>query len=407
MEALQYVADRREIPVELLTIPSQRRYVQYFSNVLDGVRPRSQPLMLRRIILNGIPAFNGPEGLGCRPYIQVFKNGVLLANASLIVSPDSANGSTAAPGGALPLQWISCREGSASFNVDCLLQGDILIRCRHADSITGARISMFRAAFHTGYVPQSVLRLMKSQLDGPNTDARFDNDFFIDLIFAPVERGNSNIDGLDIASTSSDTVVSGGDAGVVLDGQSSEKFEQMLHRDSRFWESVAMRKARAKRVGRKPRKFLAPSSENFSIFDAGDDNISAAERTSEESRGSHEDVQFTEKSLDLSELSENAQRLSDSELLMQLAQAESGDINDEDIHDGSSNSSGVKSKNFANDDTLKDDAQSELRALESFEKELGLDSIKNNLINDLNNADTNFSVEESLDDLEKYLQSLS
>jgi tensin len=35
MEALQYVAERRGISAEQLTIPSQRRYLQYFSNVLN------------------------------------------------------------------------------------------------------------------------------------------------------------------------------------------------------------------------------------------------------------------------------------------------------------------------------------------------------------------------------------
>ena len=47
-------------------------------------------------------------------------------------------------------------------------------------------MSMFRAGFHTGYVPSGVLRLTKAQLDGSNADPRYDDDFFIDFIFAPV-----------------------------------------------------------------------------------------------------------------------------------------------------------------------------------------------------------------------------
>lgn len=46
MEALQMVADKRNEQMEQLTIPSQRRYLQYFSNMLDGVKPRSDPLLL-------------------------------------------------------------------------------------------------------------------------------------------------------------------------------------------------------------------------------------------------------------------------------------------------------------------------------------------------------------------------
>ena len=92
MEALQYTANRRNVPVETLTIPSQRRYIQYFSNVLDGVKPRAEPLLLRRIIMNGTPGYcsdptwkdsnhpssdDAPVVLGCCPYIQLFKNGRL------------------------------------------------------------------------------------------------------------------------------------------------------------------------------------------------------------------------------------------------------------------------------------------------------------------------------------------
>ncbi|KAF1782990.1 Tensin phosphatase, lipid phosphatase domain [Phytophthora cactorum] len=57
MESLEYVAEQRQTSVEKLTIPSQRRYIQYFNNVMDGVKPRSSPLLLRRVIINTIPVF--------------------------------------------------------------------------------------------------------------------------------------------------------------------------------------------------------------------------------------------------------------------------------------------------------------------------------------------------------------
>ena len=65
-------------------------------------------------------------------------------------------------------------------------------RRRNLMSFSGARVSMFRAGFHTGYVPSGVLRLTKAQLDGSNADPRYDDDFFIDLIFAPVTVANSD-----------------------------------------------------------------------------------------------------------------------------------------------------------------------------------------------------------------------
>ncbi|CAN0459559.1 unnamed protein product [Hapterophycus canaliculatus] len=51
-------------------------------------RPRSEPLLLRRVIMNTIPTFGtkngGGEGgaLGCCPYIQVFKGGALIFTAT-------------------------------------------------------------------------------------------------------------------------------------------------------------------------------------------------------------------------------------------------------------------------------------------------------------------------------------
>lgn len=53
--ALQYMAQCKKIDLETLTIPSQRRYVGYFTNMLDGVRPSQPPLLLKRIIMSEAP----------------------------------------------------------------------------------------------------------------------------------------------------------------------------------------------------------------------------------------------------------------------------------------------------------------------------------------------------------------
>ena len=53
--ALEYIARCKRIGVEALTIPSQVRYVSYFANMLDGVRPSQPPLMLKRIIMSEAP----------------------------------------------------------------------------------------------------------------------------------------------------------------------------------------------------------------------------------------------------------------------------------------------------------------------------------------------------------------
>ena len=55
MSALKYIALCKRCDVDQLTIPSQRRYVGYFSNMLDGVRPHQPPLVLKRIIMSEAP----------------------------------------------------------------------------------------------------------------------------------------------------------------------------------------------------------------------------------------------------------------------------------------------------------------------------------------------------------------
>ena len=86
------------------------------------------------------------QGQGCCPYIQLFKNGKLIATASALAEGDSTNreaaaAAAAAAGESKPskaqLRWINKAEGSASFSVDCPIQGDILLRCRHAASSGG------------------------------------------------------------------------------------------------------------------------------------------------------------------------------------------------------------------------------------------------------------------------------
>mmetsp|Transcript_12095 Transcript_12095/g.18274 ORF Transcript_12095/g.18274 Transcript_12095/m.18274 type:complete len:636 (-) Transcript_12095:141-2048(-) len=413
MESLSYVADRKGLTVDTLTIPSQRRYIQYFSNVLDGVRPRAEPLLLRRVIMNGVPRYGGEgDAAGCCPYLQLFKNGRIIANA-VIAAPASSESTKSQD-----VRWLNCTEGSVSFQVDCMVQGDLLLRCRHLEVASGARVSMFRTAFHTGYVPSGVLRLTKAQLDGPNTDDRYGDDFFIDLIFAPVERSSEASKSGESGKTS--------DSGISLDPAFSDKFEQMLHRDTRFWESVSARKARAKR--RKSRKFVSESAEKFSIFD------DIPNRSTQLREEDEDEVVF---SAQLSSSAAGAGGISDDDLIKQLAEAENDDV----VMVGSQGQGGSDTDSFVKADpnsspsstgkshTLStgsvsssqtasqqskeggSSASLELKALEDLEKELGLDLSTCETINDTDSAVKPSGdrpvASPSLDDLEDFLESLN
>jgi protein-tyrosine phosphatase len=373
-EALQYAAERRGIGIDFLTIPSQRRYVQYFSNMIDGIKPSSEPLLLRRVIINSIPIFGnnggGPENAGCCPYVQLFKNGRLIATAVPPTdqdkpSQDGPNGSNAA-GQRVQLKWIKASEGSASFQVDVAVQGDILLRCRHADS-SGARISMFRAAFHTGYVPSGVLRLTKAQLDGSYSDPRFDSEFFIDIMFAPVEKAPVNSSSQ--LTSFGETLQSGDDAsemkmnkdsrpvgvpsdsGLLLDAATSDKYEATIHRDLTFWDTIAARKNKSKR--RKPRKFLATAQDQFSIADDINEIIK----------------------IESNDVKTSQSGISDIDLIQELALAEGSMSSLEKKSSGNDSMKGNDNSPYESESTK---ANNELLALRELEKELGLDDFQFN-----------------------------
>lgn len=106
--------------------------------------------------------------------LQVYK--CQLRSTNLIASCNSLHvcaGTGPAGVQKTPMQWAYTSDESVAFGVDCVLQGDLLLRGRHLGA-GGERVSMFRAAFHTGYVPCGVLRLGRAQLDGACDDARFD-----------------------------------------------------------------------------------------------------------------------------------------------------------------------------------------------------------------------------------------
>lgn len=472
LEALSYVASRRGVTVEELTIPSQRRYVQYFSNVLDGVKPRSDPLLLRRVIMNTIPRLGtSKDGSfeGCCPYLQIFKNGTLIANSYIPAKGSKAGTAEEATkkSGPVELKWIGTSEGNLSFHMDVMIHGDVLIRCRHMDLNNGNRESMFRAAFHTGYTPIGVLRLTKSQLDGCDTDDRFDDDFFVDFIFAPVEKKDTNGKNVPLSNESFNESVSSvssnaadktagsvaSDSGVVVDSEIASKFDEMLHRDGRFWDKIAMRKNRATSNDskkRKSRKFATSSNETFSIGDEGDANASRKIFAN-----MYDDSKFLvdEKSAAAGSVPTTTRKdssdLSDMELILQLAQAEEEDcssisqiveVDDEPAVSASEPSSAVPDSvtchkksgsidaadefleslnedlatpgDVVNHDNQGSDSKNELMALEDFERELGLmapttttapKDPTNDSVDPANSVD---DFDDNLDELEKYLQSL-
>ncbi|KAH8050847.1 phosphatase [Aureococcus anophagefferens] len=177
LAALRHVADARKDDVERLTIPSQRRYVQYFSNVLDGF----------------------------------FKGGRL----------------------AYTTTWAGAKDDLAADGVG-------------VGETKGGEEQKKPARPWAGPAEE-----LGAQLDGACGDDRFDDDFFVDLIFAPLERENDEDGGNDAPGGSAAGAAQAGlraeAARETSDaGGFSPAYDALLHKDSLFWRDIEDRKTRAR-----------------------------------------------------------------------------------------------------------------------------------------------------------------
>lgn len=86
-EALHLCCDRRGGRVEDLTTPSQRRYVQYFSMLLDCVQPKKEAFLLKSL------KFSGMSLTGENPEIQVdiFNCGLLIFATRITLTDDHSS----------------------------------------------------------------------------------------------------------------------------------------------------------------------------------------------------------------------------------------------------------------------------------------------------------------------------
>ena len=173
--------------------------------------------------------------MGCAPYLQIFKGGKLLHTSAACLHVQQSEEE---------LPFVQVIDGTVPFNINQIIQGDILIRCRHL-SFGKKRVSMFRAGFHTGYAPPNILRLTKTQLDGACHDKRYPDDFFLDLIFEKVDAD-------DMAAIDKEMEKKESDSRENVDDGKGEKgkgpvvkasdVDSMLQGDSRFWDVIASKK---------------------------------------------------------------------------------------------------------------------------------------------------------------------
>uniref|UniRef100_A0A670YX24 Tensin 3 n=1 Tax=Pseudonaja textilis TaxID=8673 RepID=A0A670YX24_PSETE len=162
--------------------PSQKRYVQFLSDLLSGlVKMNTNPLFLHYVILHDISNF-GISG-GCQPFLKLYE-GMLPVYTSGVYT-------------GLEKQSRAC----IAIEPAQLLKGDIMLKCCCKEYQYGIRSDVFRLQFHTGAVQGYGLIFNKEDLDDANKDDHFPENGRVELVFSsspektPVLHSHGPIDG--------------------------------------------------------------------------------------------------------------------------------------------------------------------------------------------------------------------
>ncbi|CAM8956603.1 unnamed protein product [Rhodiola kirilowii] len=157
----------REAPKGLLQLlsplnplPSQLRYLQYVArrNISSEWPPSERSLSLDCVILRSIPCFDSLNG--CRPIIRIFGRNLL-----------SKDGLSTKMLFSMPKNKKSLRHYRQAdcdvikIDIQCLVQGDVVLECVHLESDLEREAMMFRIMFNTAFIRSNILMLNSDNLD--------------------------------------------------------------------------------------------------------------------------------------------------------------------------------------------------------------------------------------------------
>ncbi|XP_022933734.1 formin-like protein 20 isoform X3 [Cucurbita moschata] len=176
----------KQAPKELLHLlsplnpqPSQLRYLQYISrrNLGSDWPPADTPLVLDCLILRVLPLFDG--GKGCRPVVRVYgQDPSIPANrTSKLLFSTSINRKHIRN-----YQQEECML--VKVDINCHIQGDVVVECIHLDEDLVHEEMMFRVMFHTTFVRSNIIMLNRDEVD-VLWDARdqLPKDFRVEALF--------------------------------------------------------------------------------------------------------------------------------------------------------------------------------------------------------------------------------
>ncbi|XP_004301678.1 PREDICTED: uncharacterized protein LOC101301690 [Fragaria vesca subsp. vesca] len=140
-------------------LPSQLRYLQYVArrNIAPEWPPPERALSLDCVILRAIPNFDSQNG--CTPIIRIFGRNYLskggLSTHMLFSMPRKKTLRT--------YRQADCDV--IKIDIQCLVQGDVVLECVHLDSDPEREVMMFRVMFNTAFIRSNILMLNSENLD--------------------------------------------------------------------------------------------------------------------------------------------------------------------------------------------------------------------------------------------------
>ncbi|CAM8940839.1 unnamed protein product [Rhodiola kirilowii] len=157
----------REAPKGLLQLlsplnplPSQLCYLQYVArrNISPEWPPPERSLSLDCVILRSIPCFDSLNG--CRPIIRIFGRNLLskdgLSTKMLFSMPKNKKSLK-------HYQQADCDV--IKIDIQCLVQGDVVLECVHLESDPEREAMMFRIMFNTAFIRSNILMLNSDNLN--------------------------------------------------------------------------------------------------------------------------------------------------------------------------------------------------------------------------------------------------
>lgn len=152
--SLNYIAEKKNESASQLTVPTQRRYIDYFDKVLNGNKPSSHSIIIKKILI-----YNSPIEAIQSPEIKIYKDSIRIAT----------------------LTSTEINHKCIIYETNRALQGNIMIRCTQIldDDIA---ITLFRCGFHTGFISNNKVVFHIEKLDGPLLDKTIKyNSLFLDF----------------------------------------------------------------------------------------------------------------------------------------------------------------------------------------------------------------------------------